>query len=184
MDESTRAKIKVQLHKLGYSELGLTEKKWQQLEAIFKATTLMNERSREARSILKVNRLTVANAERILKEMGGVTITDQTMRNGGGMLEKFLLSFEEETSSIDVRKENERYKKRIAELEERLKKMYQRDAECQDALEEAARLREDNDILRQDKKDLEIRLTQMENRSHKKIMATQLDLTQTSDIKN
>jgi len=175
MDEKLKKEIEARVLGTGHSKMELTEKRWSQLEALSRVAQLMIERRREAMKILKENEITAVNAERILKELKAngediTTMTDQTMRNNGGLLEAFLLSFRKnDVNYVDVREELERLKKDYTRCRKELDMLHLRDAECLDAKQEAERLRTRNIKLEKDKSDMEQKMSKMEKnaRVHK-----------------
>ena len=162
MDEAKRKDIEARLLAAGHPAMGLTEKRWRQLDALYDAAQALLENRRKALEIMKKNEITVVNAERMLKELGGATMTDQTMRNGGGMLEAFLLSFKKDDVAFhDADKEVAELKQRLDHSRKELALMHQRDAECCDAVLKNEALLKRNEQLETDKKDLEWQLSQV-----------------------
>lgn len=177
MSDAVKQDILVRLLQIGHNGLGLSPKKWSQLMALREAALVMNDRCKEARSVLKANALTPTNAERVLKELGGVTVTDQTMHNNDGLLDKFFRTFEQaEMSGADARKEVKKLKEEVATLNQKVKQMESRDAECEDCKKEKADLEREVKELRQDKRDLEARLAKC-GAKQKTVPMMTLDLT-------
>ena len=179
MDNSVKNDILARLQMIGDNGLGHSEKKWSQLAALREGALVLNKRNKDARAALRASKLTVANMERVLQELGGVTVTDQTMRNNGALLERFMLTFEED-KDIEVHKENKKLKEKIDTLNDQIEKMETRDADCQDALLELERLKAHNKQLEQDKNDLLARLVKLSHKG-KSVVMTQLDLTKSTE---
>lgn len=182
MDATLKNELMARLVKSGHDGLDISPKRWRQLEAIDAATKVMIRERGEARSSMKRNELTVANLERKLKELGGVTITDQTMRNNGGMLERFFRTYDDDDVTIaDLKRENKTLRERVKLLENRLSLMHERDADCEDALLQVEKLAQENDVLREDKTDLETQLFKLQNGKKSRTVAmTQIDLTKSA----
>ena len=178
ISEDLKQEILARLRQIGHNGLGLSTKKWGQLVALRDAALLMNDRCNNARAILKANALTPTNAERVLKEIGGITVTDQTIHNNDGFLDKYFQTFEKsEMSRADAQKEVKRLKEKVERLEEKLVKMHRRDADWEDFKIKKEILENDIEELKQDKRDLEARLDRVVTKQ-KTIIMTQLDLTQ------
>lgn len=180
--EELQQEILARLRQIGHNGLGLSPKKWAQLAALREAALLMNERCRDARLIQKANALTPTNAERVLKELGGVTFTDQTMYNNDGLLKQFLLTFEQaEMSGADARKEVKKLKEQVALWQQKVEKMESRDADWLDAQKRMADLEKQNEELKQDKRDL---IEQLNKRTVKQKAVSMVQLDLTNNAKN
>lgn len=183
MEENIKNDICSRLYQIGHNGLNLSENKWKQLESLRVAATLMNERRKEALALAKANELTVANIERTLaslKEEGAdiTTITDQTMRNSDGLLERFMLTFTEKDGSYaDSRKEIKRLNKEKKELEEELKLMHKRDAECMDAALRAEKAECRNKTLERDIEDAQAQINKLKKGGASAVVMGQVDLT-------
>lgn len=180
MDEKTRKDIEARLARLGRTSFGISKKKMLQLEAIRAAAIAMNEACKEAEHILKTNAITVANMERKLLERGGVTVTDQTMHNGGGFLEAFMMTFEEPASITAIRRELKDLRKSTAEQKARLEAMHKRDAVCEKALIELEEHKKRISELERDRDDMQKRIDD-NHKMQKTVVMTQLDLTKSKE---
>ncbi len=168
MDEKEKKEIVDRVLSSGHSPLEITEKKWKQLKSLRRAAVQMLQNRKDALKIFKANEITVANVERMLKLLNTtdddvLTITDQTMRNNGGLLEAFLLTFrKDDVKNEDLQEELCRAKKELARCRQEIDLLHRRDAEFVDALEEAERLRIRNTKLEKDQLDMQKKMSQME----------------------
>ena len=189
MTDETKDRLKKRLASIGHNGMGLSEKRWSQLESIDRAATLMLERRKEGRAIMKANAITITNIERVvlsLKEKGdvAVSVTDQTMRNGDGLLERYALSFlKDDKSEMEPKEEIRKLKEEIDVLNERLAMMHVRDAEYAEAITKYQDLQKDNEDLRRDKAELVAR-SKKEGKGHKNMIVTSLDITGAQGPKN
>ena len=182
MTEETRERLTKRLATVGHNGMGLTDNRWSQLESIDRAATLMLGRRKEARAVLKANAISVTNIERVLrslKEEGEavVTVTDQTMRNGDGLLERFALSFlKDDKSETEPKEEIRRLREELAALNEQIGMMSVRDAECAEAMTKYNDLLEEIEELKRDKAELLAR-NRKGAAGQKKMVVTTLDIT-------
>lgn len=183
MNEKLKEEILVRLRKVGNNGLSLTDEKWEQLEAIDFAAKVLIDRRRKGVETIKRSELTVPNMERTLKELGGKTVTDQTMRNHDGLLEKFLYTYkEDDVSYYDAKDEIKRLKSQIKVLEHKNDLMEVRDAECEDAILEAEQLRQKNKDLERDKQEMAAELIKYKSKNKKGFgtVITEIDITKST----
>lgn len=183
MEDAIKKDIISRLNQIGHNGLNISEGRWKQLESVRTAAIIMNERRKEALAKAKGNELTVANVERTLvslKEEGMdiTTVTDQTMRNNDGLLERFMLTFTEKDGSYaEARKKIQRLSEQLAEKNEELDLMYRRDAECEDATIKLKNAEKQIENLKQDLMDAESRLAKYEKGKASTVVMGQVDLT-------
>ena len=145
------------------------ESKVRKLEAVDAAARAMIESRKAAVRDLKTNELTVANLERKMKELGGETLSDQAMRNGDHMYERFLMTyFKDDIKGWDIRKKNEALKAQVDTLKEQNKLLHLHDAQYEDAIMQVERMQRLVDALQRDKADAEKRLHELEIRNGRK----------------
>ena len=140
MDENKKQLLINRLSEIGHNGLGLSDTRWAQLLAVDIAAQAMLEERRKSVALLKDNKLTVANLERKFKEMaldldvaGAIAFTDQTARNGDGLLERFFLSYLKEDVEIPAGgKDVAQFRSEIKVLRDRIAKMALRDGETEE----------------------------------------------------
>lgn len=176
MNEEKEKEIFARLVKAGLGT-DINKRRWRQLEALDCAARLMVERQEAAMNEFRANELTPLNVERVLAETGTDTITDQTLRNKGGELMRFVHTYAKEDTKLQS-KTIKKLKNEVAELREEIKQLHLRDAECEDLRLENERLKNMNRRLATDKTDLEKRLTA---KNKKTVKMTKLDFTQGGD---
>ena len=140
MDEMRKQLLSGRLSEIGHNGLGLSESRWAQLLAVDMAAQAMLAERRKAVECLKDNKLTVANLERKFKEMaseleeaGASGFTDQTARNGDGLLERFFFSYLKDDVVIPASgKDVVELRNVIKVLRDRIAKMALRDGEIEE----------------------------------------------------
>lgn len=168
MDAKTIENIRRRLIEAGINPSAVEgkEAKMRKLAAIDEAVRAMIESRRAALQALRVNELTVANLERKMKELGGETLSDQAMRNGDHMYEKFLLTYRgDDIKGWDLKKKNEALKAQVDWLKEKNELLHLHDAQYEDAMVEIEKMRRLVEALQRDKADAEKRLHEFEIRN-------------------
>lgn len=184
MDEKRKEELRLRLIRSGHNGMDLTPTKYAKLDALDKAVTLMIERRARAQKEFRDNELTGVNIERVLKELGGETITDQTL-NKTMFYHNFILTYEDSEVFRDLKEQIKRLRQEFDEAKADLALLHARDAECQEALIEADNLRKRNAELEEDKIDMEIKLSRLINKgkSNPKVKMRKIEIpVDTEDI--
>lgn len=180
MDAKTIENIRRRLIEAGINPSAVEgkEAKMRKLAAIDEAARAMIESRKAAMQALRANDLTVANLERKMKELGGETLSDQAMRNGDHMYEKFLLTYRgDDIKGWDIKKKNEALKAQVDWLKEKNALLHMHDAQYEDAMAEIEKMRRLVEALQRDKADAEKRLHEFEIRNgHRNAHVIRLDV--------
>lgn len=177
MDENRKSEIMSRLVLAGYPEKVLTPKQAAKLDALDKAVTLMNDRREKAIKLLRENEVTGANIERVLAELGGETITDQTL-NKTALYHDFIGTYKDAETFRDIKEQVKRLREDLDEAKRELTLLHSHDADYQEMVIETDALRKRNVELEADKRDMEIKLARLGNKmeSARKVKMQQIEI--------